>query len=1007
MARASPAIVAFDAGEFAPQMEGRIDVEKYPRAAHIQQNMIALKQGPSTFRPGNVYVQPVKNSANRSWLRRFEFSQTQAFVLEFGDRYVRFYTNHGPLLSTGNPAYNGATAYVVGNQVVSLGITYYCIAPTTGNAPPNAAFWYPLAPYQGSATVAIYEIPSPYAVADLTDSLGQFTLQINQSGDVLYIAAGQAVAGPSGVGYPPFTLTRFANAPPDWAFQIFAPTDGPYADGIPIVPNAEIALTVVAAGPAFATTGSTVGIQAYGGNVFAATDIGRLVRIGSQQFNVTPWSTNVAWLGGTQCSNNGNNYTALANGTSGGSPPVQTAGIQADGPNVGTNINWLYTDSGYGVAQITGYTNPTTVTAVVLKTFPANVIGVQAAITAITQAAPAVVSAVNTFKLGQPIFITAVNGMAQVNNTVMSAAAVSGATVTLANVNSTAYGAYTSGGVIVSNASTEWQLGAWSNSTEWPRALAFYKDRLWWAGKFKAWGSVPGLYNSHAPDFFGQQTTDSAVNILVSGSDAVNIVWLLAANILLVGTQGGEYGIDAANYSSSPLGPSNIECLRQSQWRCRPIAPELVGTSVLYAQRAGRKIFAMDYNFYLNRYDSTDQSKFAYHATIGGLNGIAFQQEPWSILWGWRTDGTFLSYTFNREDNVTAWCRHNMGNGGIVESMAVIPAPDGLRDEYWAIVNRTVNGAVIRTVEYSAKAFEGPQAGNLGDAQSSAWYVDCGVQVNLAATDAITGVVSAFSLFHGGSGNTQYQCINNFVVGQAVFVSGVQYTGTFNPNVQGALITGATPTSFTILQNIGPGGTFNYLSGGAASVGAAGGQTINNLPPVMWNQTVNILADGAAQPQQVVSGTGSITLAATFNVVTIGFPYQGNLVPMRIEGGADVGTAQGKIKQGANLVLRLIDTYGATVSQLSNINPTTGAYQDPLGLSTLIANNPEPVMLNYTTTGLDVAPPIQSGDFPISFPAQAVSDQDASDFYILVQQNLPLPMTIAGLFPSYKVEERQ
>ena len=140
-------------------MEGRTDTEKYPVAAHIQQNMIALKQGPSTRRPGTAFVQTVKTSANRTWLRRFEFSQTQAFILEFGDKYVRFYANHGPLLTTGNPAYNNATAYVLGNQVVQAGITYYCIKATTGNAPPNATFWYPMSPYNGSTTVAIYEIP--------------------------------------------------------------------------------------------------------------------------------------------------------------------------------------------------------------------------------------------------------------------------------------------------------------------------------------------------------------------------------------------------------------------------------------------------------------------------------------------------------------------------------------------------------------------------------------------------------------------------------------------------------------------------------------------------------------------------------------------------------------------------------------------------------------------------------------------------------------------------------
>src|SRR6202000_2260320 len=113
----------------------------------------------------------------------------------------------------------------------------------------------------------------------------------------------------------------------------------------------------------------------------------------------------------------------------------------------------------------------------------------------------------------------------------------------------------------------------------------------------------------------------AALNELVTGSDASNVCCLSAAIILLIGTQGGEYGLDAANYSTSPLGASNVEILRQSNWRCKPIAPELIGTSVLYVQRAGRKVFAMDYNFYLNRYDSTDQSKFAYHISVGGITG--------------------------------------------------------------------------------------------------------------------------------------------------------------------------------------------------------------------------------------------------------------------------------------------------------------------------------------------------------------------------------------------------
>jgi hypothetical protein len=913
MGRASPAIAAQNAGEFAPQMEGRTDVEKYAIASHIAQNFISLKQGPATFRQGTAYVQPVKNSANRTWLRRFEFSQTQAFVLEFGDKYIRFYTNHGPLLATGVSPWSNAVPYALGNLVLQGGIIYYCIAFNIAQAPPNTTYWYPMTPYQGSPTTAIYEIPSPYAVADLTDSLGEFTLQIQQSGDVLYIAGGAAGTGPSGVGYPPYTLTRFANAPPVWSFAQYTPTDGPFSSPVPIVPNGNIALTVSA------VQGNAITITAWGGALFAATDVGRLVRIASQYFNVTPWTFNVAWTAGQSCVNNGNNYIALNSATSAGNPPVHTSGVAFDGKG---GVQWLYTDSGYGIAQITGFTDSQHVTAKVLSRFPANVVGASASITAISQANPCVVTAGNTFSASDPVFIFGVGGMIQLNQNAYVNQTTSLTTVTLGGIDSTGFTAYTSGGTIVQNGSLEWQLGAWSNTTEWPRACAFFKDRLFWGGKLNVWGSVPGLYTSHAQDFFGQQTTDAALNELVSGSDASTIAWLSPAIILLIGTQGGEYGLDAANYSTSPLGPSNVEILRQSNWRCRPIAPELVGTTVVYVQRAGRKVFAMDYNFYLNRYDSTDQSKFAYHITIGGLTSIAFMQEPWSLLWGTRADGTLLSYTFNREDNVTAWNRHNLGGVssfgayGAVESLAVIPAPDGLRDELWMIVNRIVNGSTVRTVEYMVKHYEGPQAGYAGDAQSSCWHLDC-----------------------------------------------------------------------------------------AASVTAPGTTQISI--PWLVGQTIGILADGGVQPQQVVPANGIVTLAGSFTTVTAGLPYQGNLVPMRPEGGADVGTSQGKLKQGANLVLRLVDSAGGVVGQLSNQNATTQLYQDPLGLTTQTLQNVEAIVYNYTTTPLGSPPPLQSGDFPVSFPMQANSDQDARDFYILVQQTEPLPMTVVGLYPSYKVEESQ
>ncbi|HUP06843.1 MAG TPA: hypothetical protein VMU47_06820 [Caldimonas sp.] len=1006
MGKASPALVGFSAGEFAPWMEARLDEAKYPVAAHVMQNFWALKQGPAQFRSGSAYAQQVKNSANRTWVRRFEYSQTEAYVLEFGDFYVRFYTNHGPLLAQGTAAYNGATAYVLGNLVVQGGITYYCLAPTTGNAPPNSTYWYPLTSYTGPGGGAIYEIPSPYAAAQLTDNLGEFTLQFEQSADVLYIAAGLA-NGNVGVGqggYPPYTLTRYGTNPPNWQFAQYAPVDGPFSD-TPVAnlmpgSGAAIALGVSA------VQGQGITITAYGGPVFAATDVGRLVRIDSQIFNVAPWATQVAVTAGQQYSNNGNNYTALNSATTGASPPVHTSGAVQDGP---TGVWWLYTDSGYGIAQVTGYTDAQHVTANVLKRFPANVVGASATITGITRANPAVVSCANSFTLGEALFITGVNGMTQVNQAVPAYCngAVNGASATLAGVDSTTYGAWTSGGTITGNVSCEWQLGAWSATTEWPHAVAFFKDRLFWGGDINVWGSVPGQYTSHTQDFFGQQTTDSAINEPISGLDASGITWLSSAIILLIGTRGGEYGLDAANYATGPLGPDNVEILRQSQWRCRAVRPELCGTTVLYVQRSGRKTFAMDYTLWLNRYDSTDQQKYAFHATIGGLTAIALQQEPYSMLWGLRADGTLLSYTFNREDNVTAWCRHNLGGNGIVESITVIPSPDGLRDELWLVVNRTVNGAVVRTVEYLTKPYEGPQGGYAGDQQNSCWYVDCGLQAVAAAGTAVTGVSIQRTGAPGHITSTvTVYAANSFTAGQTAYIAGVVSTGTFNVN--GAWpIASANASSFTITP--GPIGSFAYVSGGTVTANApdTGSTVISGIPSALWNQTVAIFADGGKQPQQVVSGTGTLTIPGTFSVVTFGFPYQGNLVPMRFESQAVgiVGTTQGKSKRMADLVLRLVDTLGGVVGQLSDTSASTGVYTNPLGQTTITLQASEPIMENNPATGLDNPPPIRSGDFLVDFKQGGVSDSDDRDLYTVIQQNDPCPMTVVGVFPRYVVSE--
>lgn len=164
---------SFGGGEVTPEFFGRIDDVKYQTGLAICRNFIVLPHGPVTNRPGTVFVREVKDSAKRTRLIPFTYSTTQTFSIELGAGYFRFHTQGATLLAGSPAAYSGVTAYVKGDLVSSGGVNYYCIAPTTGNAPPNVTYWYAL-PASG-----VYEIPNPYAEADL------FDIHYVQSADVI------------------------------------------------------------------------------------------------------------------------------------------------------------------------------------------------------------------------------------------------------------------------------------------------------------------------------------------------------------------------------------------------------------------------------------------------------------------------------------------------------------------------------------------------------------------------------------------------------------------------------------------------------------------------------------------------------------------------------------------------------------------------------------------------------------------------------------------------------
>jgi hypothetical protein len=85
----------FTGGEFSPRVLGRVDIAKYPNGCETLENVLPLIHGGAVNRYGSIYVAPAKFAAKKARLIPFVSSVSAAYVLEFGDLYMRVFTNNG------------------------------------------------------------------------------------------------------------------------------------------------------------------------------------------------------------------------------------------------------------------------------------------------------------------------------------------------------------------------------------------------------------------------------------------------------------------------------------------------------------------------------------------------------------------------------------------------------------------------------------------------------------------------------------------------------------------------------------------------------------------------------------------------------------------------------------------------------------------------------------------------------------------------------------------------
>src|SRR5687767_4479457 len=120
---------AFAQGELAPSIHARADLALYHSGLATCRNFTVRRQGGAVNRAGTQYVATGKVTDGPTFLFPFVFAAADAsFIVEAQEGYFRFIQHGEHVEVSGVAAYNGATAYVAGDLVVSGGTNYYCIA---------------------------------------------------------------------------------------------------------------------------------------------------------------------------------------------------------------------------------------------------------------------------------------------------------------------------------------------------------------------------------------------------------------------------------------------------------------------------------------------------------------------------------------------------------------------------------------------------------------------------------------------------------------------------------------------------------------------------------------------------------------------------------------------------------------------------------------------------------------------------------------------------------------
>lgn len=755
MASVSPLIRSFNGGEVSRLVEGRTDLDRYPSSNRKLLNTVAAPQGPAIPRSGTEFVQTAYKPDKKSALVPFVFSEEQAYMLEFADGRVRFLNDDGILVQTPQTATGtgtspftftsaGLTTFgaAVGDQVVLGGYAAnYNLNGVVANITAVSGddytidATYPALSLDTNLTVAlVYSIASPYAEADTAK------IRDLQSLDVVYIFHPTK---------PPQKLGRRDTY--DWFFEQADFTDGPYmpvnetsTKFTPSITGNAIPVMSGASSPAGSTASASsevVGFEAW--------------RAFDQHNNTSYWSSNVNQTGTLQyrtttpfvCDgytlfmafrNSDTTYTSKDQ-----APSNWTFEASNDGSTwvvLDRQNNYVLYDDNKTVFFPLDNTTSYEYYRIVVESCVRNgtikpIIGRMVLRSTSSVSMQITASSTTGVNSGKGFLTTDIGRLIRIRGTdnqwrSLKITARSSTTVVTATLLGEPFS--TTDGV------TEWRLGYWSDTTGYPNCGAFYQDRLWFGGSTAypdlVVASMSGQYENLSPSDAGGEVLDThSIVVRLNSRRLSKLRWMAEGDKGLACSTGSrEWLISAADGAGKAITPANALAKTSSARGSADIEAIPVDNQILFVPRSGRALREHAYVYEADGYKSPSMSLLSSHLGQSPFVQIAYAAEPYSIAWIRRQNGTLVGLTYNRDENVIGWHRHDF-SGGIVENIAVIPSADNLQDTLWLVIRREVNGQQVRYIEKLTRFWD------FGMTIAEAHYVDCALRYVGTAISTVYG----------------------------------------------------------------------------------------------------------------------------------------------------------------------------------------------------------------------------------------------------------------------------